>query len=100
VPVHIPQIEYKGLRNNGGKMPVGAYTFYFKLADVDGNETEVIAESGIVQCHIGDTNSPNTMRMGLQDENSGKSIRFKITKMSLALCHRCRCCIILPDDCF
>lgn len=81
VPVHIPQIEYKGLRNNGGKMPVGAYTFYFKLADVDGNETEVIAESGIVQCHIGDTNSPNTMRMGLQDENSGKSIRFKITNI-------------------
>lgn len=81
VPVHIPQIEYQGLRNNGGKMSVGTYVFYFKLSDIDGNETEIVAESGIVQCHIGDINSPNTIRMGLQDENSGKSIKFKLSNI-------------------
>jgi hypothetical protein len=62
-------------------MPVGTYAFYFKLSDVDGNETEVIAESGIVQCHIGAINKPQTIRMGLQDENSGKSIKFTLSNL-------------------
>lgn len=81
VPIKIPTISYDGLRDNGGKMPVGSYSFYFKLADIDGNETEVIAESGIVQCHIGDVNKPQTIRMGMQDENSGKSIRFTLSNL-------------------
>lgn len=80
IPIKIPIVEYIGLENNGGKLPVGSYTFYFKLVDVDGNETEVIQESGIVQCHIGDINT-SKIRMGLQDENSTKSVRFKLSNL-------------------
>jgi len=53
------------LIENGGKLNCGSYTFFFKLADADGNETEVIAESGVVQCHIGNVNDPYSMRMGM-----------------------------------
>lgn len=81
IPIKIPIIQYDGLKDNGGKLPVGVYTFYFKLVDIDGNETEVIAESGIVQCHVGAPNTPNAIRMGLQDENSGKSIMFTLTNL-------------------
>jgi hypothetical protein len=62
-------------------MKVGNYTFYFKLADADGNETEVVAESGIVQCHIGKVNDPSSIRMGLEDEDSLKAIKFKLTNI-------------------
>jgi hypothetical protein len=48
---------------------------------VDGNETEVIAESGLVQCHIGTPNEPSSIRMGMQDENSGKSIMFTLSNL-------------------
>ena len=81
IPIKIPVVEYEGLKDNGGKLPVGVYTFYFKLADVDGNETEVIAESGLVQCHIGAPNEPSSIRMGMQDENSGKSIMFTLSNL-------------------
>ena len=81
IPIKIPIIKYEGLIDNGGKLPCGSYTFYFKLADADGNETEVIAESGIVQCHIGTPNSPNSIRMGLENENSSKAIKFTLTNI-------------------
>lgn len=81
----IPQIEYQGLTQYGGSLPCGAYTFYFKLSDADGNESEVIAESGIVQIFIeGLSNGmpdPKTIRMGLENENSGKSVTFKLTNL-------------------
>lgn len=81
IPIKIPIVTYDGLINNGGKLSCGTYTFYFKLADADGNETEVVAESGIVQCHIGEPNSPNSIRMGLQDENSSKAIKFTLSNI-------------------
>lgn len=81
----IPQIEYQGLTQYGGSLKCGAYTFYFKLSDADGNESEVIAESGIVQIFIGGLANglpdPQSARMGLEDENSGKSVTFKLTNL-------------------
>jgi hypothetical protein len=64
-------------------MPCGVYSFYFKLADADGNESEVVAESGLVYCHIGTTGKPESIRLGMEDENSGKSILFKLTNIDL-----------------
>ena len=81
IPIKIPIVTYDGLIDNGGRLSCGTYTFYFKLADADGNETEVIAESGIVQCHIGVPNSPSAIRMGLQDENSSKAIKFTLSNI-------------------
>jgi hypothetical protein len=62
-------------------MQSGLYTFYFKLADADGNETEVVAESSIVQCHIGTVNDPFSMRMGMENENSNKAIKFTLSNI-------------------
>ena len=43
----IPTLSFNGLLE-GGALPCGSYTFYFKLADADGNLTNTIQESGII----------------------------------------------------
>lgn len=78
IPIQIPTLTFCGLVNNAGTLKCGSYTFYFKLADADGNETEIIQESGIVQIFIGDINQPVSNRMGLEDENASKSVKFKL----------------------
>ena len=83
-PIKIPKIEFVGLHDKSGSIPCGSYNFYFKFSDADGNETEVVAESGLVQVHIGEVNNPTTMRMGLGNENSEKSLSFKITNIDPA----------------
>lgn len=80
ITVNIPKLEFVGLED-GGNMKCGSYTFYFKLADADDNETEVIAESGLVQCHVGKVNTPGKMRMGMKDENSQKIVKFKLSNI-------------------
>ena len=72
----IPTLTFNGLVE-GGSFPCGSYVFYFKLSDADGNMTNTIQESGIVQMHIGPINSPK-VRMGMQDENSEKSASFTL----------------------
>lgn len=76
----IPTLTFEGLED-GGSMLCGSYSFYFKFADADDNETEVIAESGIVQCHIGEVNTPGKIRMGMESENAEKIIKFKLTNI-------------------
>ncbi len=68
----------------GGKMPVGNYTFYIRLADSDGNESDFIAESGKVVCHIGNINQPKHIRGGQLNEDSGKSIKLLINNVDMA----------------
>ena len=79
----IISIDFLGIFN-GGIMPVGNYTFYFKLADSDGNESDFIAESGKVVCHIGDINQPRSIRGGQLNENSSKIIKFRLNNLDLA----------------
>lgn len=69
---------------DGGQMPVGNYTFYFKLSDADGNESDFIAESGRVVCYIGNINQPKFIRGGQFNENSGKSIKFTLKNLDIA----------------
>ena len=69
---------------SGGRLPVGNYTFYFKLADSDGNESDFIAESGKVVCFIGDINQPKSIRGGQLNENSNKLIKFRLNNLDLA----------------
>ena len=76
-------LEFTGL-TEGGKLPVGNYTFYFKLSDSDGNESDFISESGRVVCHIGNINQPHFIRGGQMNEDSGKSVRFKLKNLDLA----------------
>ena len=79
----IINLEFLGIQS-GGKMPVGSYNFYFKLSDGDDNMTDFISESGVVVCHIGEVNSPRTIRGGQLNENSEKLIKFKFTNLDLA----------------
>lgn len=76
----IPKLEYLGLNYNG-KMKCGNYNFYFKYSDVDNNETDFITESGLVTCHIGNINDPYSIRLGMEDEDSKKSIKFKLSNI-------------------
>lgn len=76
-------LDFLGIRD-GGQMPVGNYTFYFKLADSDGNETDFVSESGKVVCHIGSIKDPMAIRGGQGDENSGKIIEFKLNNLDLS----------------
>jgi hypothetical protein len=76
----IPKIEFLGI-DSGGDFKCGSYYFYFKLCDQDGNETDFIGESGLVMCHIGQINTPNTIRMGMENENTEKSVKFKLSNL-------------------
>lgn len=79
----VMSIEFLGV-SSGGKLPVGTYTLYLKLADADGNETDFIAESGRIVCHVGSVNSPASIRGGQQNENSEKVITCKVNNLDLA----------------
>ena len=73
----IPYVEFVEMYE-GGSLQVGNYTFYFKYVDADGNESDIIAESGIISCHLGKINDPFSIRGGLINENSGKIIKLKL----------------------
>lgn len=79
----IPTVNFLGLEP-GGNNKVGNYNFYFRLSDVDGNETDYIAESGTVTCCIGSINSPTSIRGGLMDENSNKIIKLALSDIDSA----------------
>ena len=66
----------------GGKLPVGNYHFYFRYADADGNETDFVAESGLVSIFIG--NTPSSIRSGFRNEDSHKSVQFLLTNIDNA----------------
>ena len=76
----IPKIEFLGLKY-GGNFSVGNFVFYFKYCDADGNETDFLEESGIVTTHIGNINSPFSIRSGIANENSRKMIEFNISNI-------------------
>lgn len=79
----ITEVEFLGIQD-GGINKVGSYTFYFTLSDADGNESDFIAESGKIVCHIGTENSPKSIRGGLLDENSYKLIKLRLKNLDLA----------------
>lgn len=79
--VEIPRLRFIGI-NGGGKLPVGNYHFYFRYADADGNETDFVAESGLVSIFIG--NDPSSTRTGFRNEDSHKSIQFLLTNVDSA----------------
>lgn len=79
----LPKLTFSGL-GTGGNMRVGNYVFYFKLADSDGNETDFVAESGIVCCHIGNLNDPSSIQGGVEDNNSYKTVNFVLSNIDSA----------------
>ena len=79
----IPKIRFNGTFN-GGTLPVGNYTLYIKYADADNNETDFVAESGIISCFIGNYNDPHSVNGGYRDMNSNKYISITISNIDAA----------------
>ena len=75
----IPKLEYLGTAT--GNMKIGNYHFYFKYADADGNESDWVAESGLVSVFIG--SSPQSVNTGIRDENSIKSVKFHMSNIDI-----------------
>ena len=75
----IPKLEYLGA--SSGNMKIGNYHFYFKYADADGNESDWVAESGLVSVFMG--NTPQSVNTGIRDENSIKSVRFRLSNIDI-----------------
>ena len=71
--VGIPKLEFINVYQNGN-LPIGNYHFYFRYVDADGNETDFVAESGLVSIFKGIAHS--SIHTGFRDENSFKSIKF------------------------
>ena len=79
---NIPKLTYQGTAS-GGNLKIGNYHFYFKLSDADGNETDYVAESGLVSIFIGFTN-PCSITTGTKNENSYKSVKFTMSNIDLS----------------
>ena len=79
--VGIPKLEFVNVYQNGN-LPVGNYHFYFRYVDADGNETDFVAESGMVSIFKGSQHG--SIHSGFRDENSYKSIRFILSNVDSA----------------
>lgn len=78
----IPKLLFQGVQA-GGNLKVGNYHFYFKFSDADGNETDFVAESGLVSIFIGFDN-PSSIHTGQKNENSTKQVRFQLSNIDSA----------------
>lgn len=79
----IPYITFQGLVE-GGALKSGNYVFYFKYCDADGNESDIIAESGIISCYIGKLNDPFSTRGGIENELTNKIAKFTLNNLDTA----------------
>lgn len=75
----IPKLEFKGT-SSGGNLEVGNYHFYIKLSDADGNETDFVAESGLVSIFIG-FGAADSLTTGVKNENSYKGVDFVLSNI-------------------
>lgn len=80
--ISIPKLSYEGT-SSGGNLKVGNYHFYIKLSDADGNETDFVAESGLVSVFIGFGN-PDSLTTGVKDQNSFKTVNLYMFNIDLA----------------
>ncbi len=75
-----PQITY--LNYIQGVLPVGSYCFYFTYCDADENESDYIAESGIIPVFLGNDADYTSMTGGIKNQNSHKGIKLKLTNLT------------------
>lgn len=80
--IKIPKLLFQGVQA-GGNLKVGNYHFYFKFSDADGNETDFVAESGLVSIFIG-FDDPSSIHTGQKNENSTKQVRFQLSNIDSA----------------
>ena len=80
--ISIPKLSYEGT-SSGGNLKVGNYHFYIKLSDADGNETDFVAESGLVSVFIGFGN-PDSLTTGVKNQNSFKTVNLYMSNIDPA----------------
>lgn len=78
ITTKIPEIQFGG-ESFGGNLKIGNYHFYFKYCDLDGNESDFVAQSGLVSVFMG--NTPNSIHSGFRDQNSTKRVRFVMSNL-------------------
>ena len=76
----IPTVKFIGV-SSSGQLKVGNYNFYFKYSDADGNETDFVADSGVVTIFKGNDCDPFSIDGGISDENAFKSISFQLNNI-------------------
>lgn len=74
-----PKIEYKGFIK--GILPVGQYCFYFTYCDADDNESDYIAESGLIPVFIGNDRDPKSIDGGIKNQQTNKGIKLKLSNL-------------------
>ena len=74
-----PKIEYKGFVN--GILPVGQYCFYFTYADADDNESDFIAETGVIPVFIGMDGNSYSMDGGIKNQLSNKGVKLQLKNL-------------------
>lgn len=74
-----PVIKYMGYIK--GTLPVGQYCFYFTYCDADDNESDYIAESGLIPVFIGSDKDPYSMDGGIKNQLTNKGIKLKLSNM-------------------
>lgn len=74
-----PTIKYIGQIK--GNLSVGSYCFYFTYCDADDNESDYIAETGIIPVFIGSDGDPFSIDGGIKNQNSNKGVRLKLTNL-------------------
>ena len=75
----IPKLSYNGT-SSGGNLKVGNYHFYIKYSDADGNETDFVAESGLISVFIG-FGAPDSLTTGTKNENSFKIVNLYMSNI-------------------
>ena len=76
--VGIPELLFVGVKQEGNLL-VGNYHFYFKYVDADGNETDFVAESGLVSIFKGVIFG--NAHTGFRNENAYKSVQFLLSNI-------------------
>jgi hypothetical protein len=74
----IPSLTFNEVLPHGN-LKVGNYVIYIKYADADDNETDFVAESGIISCFQGIDCDPHSINGGVRDMTSNKSINLLVS---------------------
>ena len=74
-----PLIIYMGYVK--GILPVGQYCFYFTYCDADDNESDIVAETGVIPVFIGNDCDPRSMDGGIKNQITNKGIQLKLSNI-------------------
>ena len=74
-----PKISF--IRHINGTLGVGQYCYYFVYCDSDDNESDIIAESGLIPVFIGNDGDPFSMDGGIKNQDSNKGIALELSRL-------------------